>query len=275
MNAQDLVLGLVGAGAMGEALIRGVLRDRLLDPRQVVAYDVRKERLQELSESLGIRPAASVMDVTTEANLVVLAVKPQHMGDVLTAVGPTLRPSQIVVSIAAGIAIGRIERVIAAKVPVVRVMPNTPALVGKGVCAISPGTHATDEHTQTVSAVLESVGTVIVVPEAQMDAVTGLSGSGPAYICLVVEALADGAVAEGLPRDVALRLAAETVAGAGQWIAQGLESGDHPAVLRERVTSPAGTTAAGLAALEVAATRAAFAQAVRAASARSKELGEA
>lgn len=267
-------LGVIGMGAMGEALTRGMLRRGVLQAERVTAYDVRREHVQRLSEEIGIRVAADLEELVQVSDIMLLAVKPQQMDGVLAGLRGSVRPSQIVISIAAGVATSRIEKRITANVPVVRVMPNTPALIGKGVCVISRGTSATDDDVATVCALFETVGTVLEVSEGQMDVVTGLSGSGPAYVCLMIEALADGAVEEGLPRDVALRLAAATVTGAGEWISDGLTRGEHPAVLRERVTSPAGTTAAGLAALEAAATRAAFARAVRAASARSKELGE-
>lgn len=273
MTVKDLTCGIIGAGAMGEALMRGMLRQQLLHPSQVLAYDVRSDRMSELEQELSIRPVRSIDELVAQADLMILAVKPQHVSHVLEHVAVKVQPTQLVVSIAAGTTLAFIEERLGAGIPVIRVMPNTPALVGKGVCALSRGRHVSDEHETVVRTLLASVGSVVPIPESLMDAVTGLSGSGPAYICLVVEALADGGVAAGLPREVALNLAAQTVRGTGELICQALKDGEHPAVLRERVTSPAGTTAAGLATLEMAATRAAFAQAVGAATVRSKELG--
>lgn len=273
-SVNETILGIIGTGAMGEALLRGILSRGLIAPERVVAYDIRTEHLMDLCTELGIRAATESAEVARSANVIVLAVKPQHIHETLAAIRSHVDGSRLVVSIAAGVGTAAIEASLPGAVPVVRVMPNTPALVGKGVSVISLGTHATDEHRGTVTALLASVGSVISVDEALLDAVTGLSGSGPAYVCLMVEALADGGVAEGLPRDVALRLAAETVRGTGELLCQALAKGEHPAVVRERVTSPAGTTAAGLAALERAAVRAAFSEAVREASARSKELGD-
>lgn len=275
MDLKQLVLGVIGVGAMGEALTRGILDRGLLQAKQIIIYDVRRDHMETIARHLGVRAAADLPAVAAAADVVLLAVKPQQMADVLSGLRGHVRRTQVIVSIAAGVTTTRIESDLGPDVPVIRVMPNTPALVGKGVCVVSPGATATESEVAIVRALLGSVGSVFELPEAQMDTVTGLSGSGPAYVCLVIEALADGAVEDGLPRDVALHLAAATVAGAGEWIAQGLARGDHPAVLRERVTSPAGTTAAGLAVLEAAAARSAFARAVRAASARSKELGEA
>lgn len=274
-NLHDIVIGVIGMGAMGEALVRGMLNRQLLPADQIIAYDVRHNHLSELADELGVRAAGSLHEVADGADLLLLAVKPQHMDEVLTELRSHVRPSHVIISIAAGITTVHIEQQLGQEIAVIRVMPNTPALVGKGVCAVSRGAFAHDKDVARTRTLLASVGTVIELPESQMDVVTGLSGSGPAYLCLVVEALADGAVEQGLPRNIALQLAAATVAGAGEWIADGLTRGEHPAVLRERVTSPGGTTAAGLAALEAAATRAAFARAVRAATARSKELGEA
>lgn len=260
---------------MGEALIRGILSKGLMQPGQVVAYDIRQERLRDLKDMLAIETATSASEAAGKANVIILAVKPGDVGAVLDELAPTLQPVQVLVSIAAGIRLGFIEQRLSRGIPVVRVMPNTPALVGEGVCAISRGTYADEAHENLIRSLLEAIGNVVVLPEHLLDVVTGLSGSGPAYVCLVVEALADGAVAEGLPRSIALQLAAQTVAGAGQWIRQALAEGVHPAVLREQVTSPGGTTAAGLGVLEASATRAAFSQAVQAAARRSKELGDA
>jgi pyrroline-5-carboxylate reductase len=207
--------------------------------------------------------------VAGEADVVILAVKPDVVVPVLQGIGSLLRPEQTVISIAAGVPLVRLERNIPRPVPVVRVMPNTPCLVGAGASAYALGSNAGPRDAARAEAVFSSVGRVVAVKEALLDTVTGLSGSGPAYIYLVIEALADGGVRMGLPRDVALVLAAQTVLGAARMV---LETGEHPAQLKDRVTTPAGTTAAGLFVLEERSVRAALAEAVRAAAARSREL---
>lgn len=272
-GVSDLVLGIIGTGAMGEALLRGILGRGILPPGRIIAYDIRTEQLARLGSELRIRTADGIARVAAEAEVVILAVKPQQMPGVLHDLAPHVGAGTLLVSVAAGVTTAAIENALPEGVRVVRVMPNTPALVGHGVAAVSRGRRATADDEDTVRTLLSAVGTVVSVDEALLDAVTGLSGSGPAYICLVVEALADGGVAEGLPRDVALRLAAETVRGTGELLCRALERGEHPAAVRDRVTSPGGTTAEGLGALEAAAVRAAFARAVRAAAARSRELG--
>lgn len=271
---QDMRIGLIGTGAMAEAIMRGMIHKGLVRSRQIVGYDVRQERLSQLQHDLDIDVAADIEQLMHTVDIVILAVKPQHISDVLLTVSPHIRSGMLFVSIAAGVALQRLEAGLGGAAPVMRVMPNTPALVGSGVSAMSRGAHATEQHENVVRAMFAAVGTVVSVSEELLDAVTGLSGSGPAYVCLVVEAMADGGVAAGLPRDIALRLAAETVRGTGELLYRALDHGEHPAVVRERVTSPAGTTAAGLAALESAAVRSAFAQAVCSAADRARSLGE-
>lgn len=265
-------LGFVGAGAMAEALIKGVIRRGLIAPEKILAYDIRSDHVAQLAATLHIRAASGPGEVAG-AKTLILAVKPQQMDAALDAIAPHLTSESLVVSIAAGIPTRHIEECVRAKVPVVRVMPNTPCLVGEAATALSLGQYANEAHERTVLHLFRSVGEATTLPESLMDAVTGLSGSGPAYVCLVIEALADGGVAAGLPRDVAQRLAAQTVLGAAMWVKDGLKAGEHPAALRDRVTSPAGTTAAGLGILEAGAVRSAFARAVEAASQRAGELG--
>lgn len=254
--------------------MQGLIAHGLLKPTQIIGYDIRADRLRSLSENLGIRTAGSVAELLAQADAVILAVKPQHMADVFRSVSGNVRSQTLYVSIAAGISIARLEAGLGKGVPVIRVMPNTPALVGRGVSVLSRGTHATDNDVALVRTLFAAVGETFVVEEPLLDAVTGLSGSGPGYLALVVEALADGGVAAGLPRDIALRLAAETMRGTGELLCQAIGRGEHPAVVRERVTSPAGTTAAGLQVLERAAVRAAFAEAVVSAAERARVLGE-
>lgn len=266
-------IGFIGTGAMAEAILRGVLASEIVRPDEVVGYDIRRDRLQEVANRFGIA-AADDLSGAFAADLAIVAVKPQHMAEALSPMAGRIGDGTCVVSIAAGVSTAAIERTLGEGVPVVRVMPNTPCLVGEGAIAVSRGRFATAAHEDEVVRLFGAVGEVVVVPETQIDIVTGLSGSGPAYLCLVVEALADGAVAAGLPRDLALRLAAQTVAGTGRLVLEGLRAGEHPAQLRDRVTSPGGTTARGLEVLEERAVRAAFQQAVQAAARRARELGE-
>ena len=268
---KGITVGFIGAGMMAEALIGGALKMELLPAGKIVASDVNPARRSHLAQKYGVRVTGNNRDVVAWADLVVLAVKPQHASGVLAEIGPALAPEKTVLSIMAGVSTAAIESYLSPGVPVVRAMPNTPCLVGAGVSAVARGRWAGDEHAELAAALLKATGHVVRVDEGQMDAVTGLSGSGPAYVFTVIEALADGGVAEGLPRPVALELAAHTVLGAAKLL---LESGDHPAVLRERVTSPAGTTAEGLLVLEDRGVRSVFARAVREAARRSKALGE-
>ena len=263
-------IGFIGAGKMAEALIAGVLRAGLAGADGVIASDVSAAR-REAVAALGVQTVAENARVLAFARAVVLAIKPQQAAAVLDEVRPHVRPDHLIVSIMAGVPTRAIEARLPAGTRVVRVMPNTACLVGAAASGVAAGAHATAEDVRWVLELFGAVGRAEAVDERLLDAVTGLSGSGPAYIFTVIEALADGGVAEGLPRETALALAAQTVMGAGRMV---LESGEHPAVLRDRVTSPAGTTAEGLAVLEAHGVRNAFAQAVRAAARRSRALGE-
>lgn len=275
-NQQEPLRGFVsfiGAGAMAEAIIAGAIAQNVIAPENICTYDIRRQRSEELRQRYGVQVAEN-MASAFHADLIVFAVKPQHMSAVLQEAASLVRPDQRIVSIAAGITTQSIESRLGGEPKVIRVMPNTPCLVGEGAIAVSQGRFASAADVETVIQLFEAVGEVVVLPEEQLDVVTGLSGSGPAYVCMIVEALADGAVAAGLPRDVALRLASQTMAGAGKWIKERLHVGEHPAVLREQVTSPGGTTARGLQVLEDRAVRAAFSRAVQAASERARELGK-
>jgi len=268
---KDLSIGFIGAGMMAEALIGGALREGLVPQSRIIASDVSAARRSEMAKKFGISVTGDNFEVVAASDLVVLAVKPQHAPEVLSGIGSLLTADKIVLSIMAGVSTRVIESYMAAAVPVVRAMPNTPCLVGAGASAVARGRHATLEQAELAASLLKATGHVVYVDESLMDAVTGLSGSGPAYVFTVIESLADGGVAEGLPRKIALELAAQTVLGAAKLV---LETGEHPAILRERVTSPAGTTAEGLLALEERGVRSAFATAVRQAARRSKALGE-
>lgn len=258
----------IGAGVMGETLLSGLIRAGR-SAEDLVVVEKRPERAAELSEKYGV-PVVADVAAAAEADTVLLVVKPQDMADVLGEIAPALRPGQLLVSLAAGITTSFIESHVPAGVAVVRVMPNTPALVDEGMAAISPGTHCDETHLAEAEDLLASVGKVVQVPEKQQDAVTAISGSGPAYVFFIVEAMIEAGVHLGLPRTTAYELAVQTLVGSAAMLR---ETGEHPAVLREQVTSPGGTTAAALRELEVHRVRAAFLAALEAARDRSRELG--
>lgn len=256
---------------MGEALARGLLA-RGAEPATLAIAEQDSARRRTLETMLpGVRSAPDAAGVAGDADVVVVAVKPPDVADALDAALPALAPGTLVLSVAAGVPIARLEALVPDR-PVVRAMPNLGALVGAGAAAIAGGRHAQEPHLEAAERILGSVGVVVRLAEHQLDAVTGLSGSGPAYVFLLVEALVEAGVLNGLPRDVATRLAHQTLAGAAALLTTG--AGDA-AELRAAVTSPGGTTAAGLAALERRAVRAAVLEAVTAASARAAELGRA
>ncbi len=266
---KDVDLGFLGAGRMATALAGGVVRSGAWDAGSVVAADVSPEALERFVRETGGGRAASVSALAERCGIIVLAVKPAQVADALAPLAGIAAP-RLLVSLAAGVPLARLESLLPATFRVIRVMPNTPALVGAGASAYSLGSRAVDADAAVAERLLGSVGLAVRVPEGQLDAVTGLSGSGPAYLCLVIEALADGGVAAGLPRSLALRLAAQTVLGTGRLV---MESGEHPARLKDDVASPAGTTVEGLKALEARGIRSAFIEAVMAATRRARELG--
>lgn len=266
-------IAVVGGGRIGEALIAG-LREAGTPPSDVVVIEAVRARADELAKKYSI--LATTLDIGCEgADVIVVAVKPQDVPAVVERIDDAISDSvheSIVVSLAAGVPTQALENKLSAGSPVVRVMPNTAMLVGQGVSAICKGRFARDEHLEQVRTIMESVGSVVVVTEAQMDAVTAVSGSGPAYFFLLAEALVDAGVERGLPRDVALTLATGTALGAGAMLAAG---GDGPGQLRYNVSSPGGTTAAAIRRLEAGGLRAAVADAVEAAAARSAEMAQA
>lgn len=261
----------LGAGNMAGALIRGLLAAGVLAPEQVLCTDVRKPRLEELRAKYGVRVVASNEEACRQADVVVLSTKPQVFDRLLPEVRNGVRPDALVVSIAAGIPISAIESHLPAHTRVVRTMPNTPAIVDAGATAIAAGTHATEEDVKLACALFDSVGVTVVLDEYLIDAVTGLSGSGPAYIFLIIEALSDAGVKVGLHRDSAQLLAAQTVLGSAKLL---LETGEHPGRLKDMVTSPGGTAIAGLHTLEQGGLRTTLINAVETATARAKQLGE-
>lgn len=270
MSATDHI-AFIGAGNMAGAIIAGILRAGVYTPDQVIATDLRPEALQALAEAHGIRTGQDSAAAVSTARVVILAIKPQGLPALLPALAPHLRPDALVVSIAAGVPLSVLEAGLGDTTAVIRVMPNTPSLVGAGASALAAGKAASDADMHTAEAVFAAVGTTERVGESLLDAVTGLSGSGPAYVFRMVEALVEGAVKVGLPADQALRLATQTVVGAATLLS---ESQETPETLRQRVTSPGGTTAAGLAALDSAGFADAVVACVGAATARSAELGE-
>jgi pyrroline-5-carboxylate reductase len=260
-------LAILGAGVMGETLLSGLIRaGRPVD--DLMVGERRHERGLELQERYGVAVVGNV-DAAQKADTVVLVVKPQDMGDLLTEIAPVVRPGQLVVSLAAGITTGFIESRLDEGVAVVRVMPNTPALVDEGMAAISRGSHCDEEHLVEAESLMASVGKVIRIPEKQQDAVTAISGSGPAYLFFLVESMIEAGVHLGLPRGVASDLVVQTVVGSAKLLR---ETGEHPVVLRERVTSPGGTTAAAVRELEDHKVRAALLAALEAARDRSRAL---
>lgn len=265
-------IAFLGAGNMAEALVKGLLRAGAASPAEIACAEPREERRREIERRYGVRTGASNAEAAAGADVVVLSVKPQVADAVLAEISAAVGTAKLLVSIAAGLPIAAIAARLVPGARIVRTMPNTPALAGAGAAALAAGPHATPADVALARALLESVGTAVVVAEPLLDAVTGLSGSGPAFVYLFIEALADGGVKAGLPRSEALALAAQTVLGAAKLV---LETGEHPGRLKDQVTSPGGTTIAGIHALERAGFRGAVIDAVEAAARRARELGEA
>ncbi|MEM6500329.1 MAG: pyrroline-5-carboxylate reductase [Cyanobacteria bacterium P01_C01_bin.89] len=267
-------LGIVGGGVMGEALLSRIVSGGLYGSGEILVSDLSPLRRDTLREQYGIAVTESNADVASSASVVLLAIKPQIFSKVapsLKVLFQGLETPPLVLSILAGTSLGTLSAGLGEQVPIVRAMPNTPATVGAGITAIARGDQVSDGQFSTARAIFAAVGSVVEVPETLMDAVTGVSGSGPAYVALMVEALADGGVSAGLPRSIASELALQTVLGAAQLMS---ETDLHPAILKDRVSSPGGTTIAGVAALEKNGFRSAVIQAVQAASQRSQALGK-
>ncbi len=254
---------------MGSALAQGLVRANAMPAAQITLFDTHAAKANALAETLGASAADTARAAVADADLVLLAVKPPIILDLLASLSPVLTPRHLVISIAAGVRLAKMEALLPADVPLVRTMPNTPCLVGYGATALCRGTHATEAHLLLAQTLFASVGVSVEVEERLLDAVTGLSGSGPAYVYLMIEAMADGGVQAGLTRATARLLAAQTVMGAAQMV---LASDQHPAQLKDNVTTPGGTTIAALAVLERAGFRTALMDAIEAAAARSKKL---
>jgi pyrroline-5-carboxylate reductase len=266
----DKTIAFVGVGAMAEAILQGLLDAEAVSPERTRVSHPRPDRRDALAGRYGVAVFADNAEAVRGAEVVVLCPKPQILLRVVEEVAADVAPNALVISIAAGVPIAAIERRLHREARIVRVMPNTPCLVGAGASALAAGPHATGEDLLLTERIFQSVGTTAVVEEGLIDAATGLSGSGPAYVFLVIEALADGGVKMGLSRDRAMRLAAQTVYGAAKLL---IETGEHPGRLKDQVTSPGGTAIAGIHTLESGGLRTTLINAVEAATARAKELG--
>jgi pyrroline-5-carboxylate reductase len=265
-------VGIMGGGNMGEALISGIIQSGLLTPRDILFHEPRPERRKYLQEKFAVIPVDANPQLLPHAATLILAVKPQSVPEVLPEIASLLRPHHLLISICAGVPLSYLQSFCPRPVRMIRAMPNTPALIQKGATALAPSPAARPEDISTAEAIFQAVGITVLVKESQMDTVTGLSGSGPAYVFAVIEALAAGGVKEGLSQDVALTLTTQTVLGAAHLIQ---DTAKHPATLRDQVCTPGGTTMAGLYAMEEGGFRLALMNAVIAATKRSKELGEA
>jgi pyrroline-5-carboxylate reductase len=265
------VIAILGAGKMGEALVAGLVSSGWRTPDQIVAADRRPSRLVEMHDRYGIRTTSSNTEAVVGAELVVIAVKPQDMEGLLVEIGGHLTPDQTVLSIAAAITTASIERHLAAPVPVVRAMPNTPATVHEGMAGITAGAHAGEEHLRKAEELLAHVGRTVRVSEPYMDAVTAVSGSGPAYFALLAESMIEAGILLGLSREISTELVVQTMLGTAKLLRDGRM---HPVELRESVTSPGGTTIAAIRELEQAGVRAAFLNAIQAAMQRGRELAQ-
>ena len=264
-------IGFIGGGKMGEALCKGIISAGLSVNDNIIVSDLVAERCKLLSKEIGIKTTQNNKDVTSFADVLILAVKPQIMSDVLNNLKNDITHRHLVISIAAGIPIRFIESRLQTGVRIIRVMPNTPCLIGVSATAFALGKCATDADGKLVYNLFNAVGKVFKLDEKYLDAVTGLSGSGPAYVYMFIEALSDGGVKMGLPRDVATILAAQTVMGAAKMV---LDTGQHPAQLKDAVTSSGGTTVEGISKLEDGGFRSTVINAVEAATLKSKKLGE-
>jgi len=264
-------IGFLGAGKMATALARGFLRANLITPRQLIASDVSAAARDSFSKETKAKATVSNVEIAKFASVLLLAVKPDQVNAVLSEVRSKFTEKHLLISIAAGVPLSKLEGALGPSARVIRVMPNTPALVGQSASAFALGKSAIKQDGELALKLFSSVGVAFQVKEQLLDAVTGLSGSGPAYVYLFIEALSDGGVAAGLPRDISTKLAAQTVFGSAQLL---LETGQHPGALKDMVTSPGGTTIEGLHELEKGRLRASVMNAVRAATEKSRKLGQ-
>ena len=268
---KDKKLAVIGAGKLGEILIKGLLEAGVINVSNIIVTAGHQHRLDQMRDRFGVAGTLSNRIAVESADIIILSVKPQTVGQVVSEISGALRPSQLLISVAASVIIAFIEKQLAAPVPVIRAMPNTPCLLKKGMTGIAPGKNASHEHTELAKFIFDAVGRTIVADEKHMDAITGLSASGPAFIYIVIESLAEAGVKVGLPRDIATELAAQTVVGAGSMV---IETGEHPAKLKDTVTTPAGCTIDGILELEEGGLRVTLIKAVVKATQRAKELVE-
>jgi pyrroline-5-carboxylate reductase len=269
--ATQLKIGFLGAGKMATALARGFVNSKIVTTKQLFAADPFAAAREHFSKETGAKTVVANLAVAQAASVLILATKPDQVAAALAEISGAFTKNHLLISIAAGVTISKLENNLPAGARVIRVMPNTPALVGAGASAFALGKNATAADGELAKKLLSAVGVVFPVKENLLDAVTGLSGSGPAYVYQFIEALSDGGVAAGLPRDIATKLAAQTVLGGAKMV---LETGQHPGALKDQVTSPGGTTIEGLHALEKGKLRATVMSAVRAATEKSKKLGQ-
>ncbi|MBZ5697509.1 MAG: pyrroline-5-carboxylate reductase [Acidobacteriia bacterium] len=263
-------LAVIGTGKIGGILLRAFLKHKLVQPKRVHATVLYADEVRALAkQKLGVRISTDNRAAVRHADVILLAVKPQAIREVLEDIKPEMKPGKLIISVVASIPTQLIEKQLGLDVPVVRAMPNTPCAIGCGMTALAKGTHARKEHMEIARAMFEAVGRVVVVEEKQIDAVTGLSASGPAFIYILLESLAEGGVKVGLPRDISTLLAAQTMMGAARMV---LDTGDHPALLKDAVTTPAGSTMDGILELEDGKVRVTLIKAVMKATQRAKEL---
>jgi pyrroline-5-carboxylate reductase len=268
-NLAEKRVAVLGAGKMGGILVKALLEKKLLSPKLTTATVQHEERAAALTKKLGIQVGTDNVAAAKKADIVLVCLKPQAVSGVMEEIRASARPEQLVISVAASVPTAAIENALGGKVPVVRAMPNTPCAIGQGMTALCKGAHAGAQHLEIASELFRVVGRTVVVDEKHMDAVTGLSASGPAYIYIILESLAEAGVKVGLPRDVATLLAAQTTLGAAGVV---LETGDHPALLKDAVTTPAGCTIDGIMELEEGKLRVTLIKAVVKAAQRAKEL---
>jgi len=267
----DRPIAILGAGNMGSALMKGIIKAKLTPPKKIIACDVNFDKLQTLALEWKIRTTPDIKDAVKEADILLLCVKPQTLPQVLEIMKESIRPSHLVISIVAGMRISFIQQMLGMNLGIVRAMPNIAATVDEGAAAVAFGKHVTADQQKIATSIFEAVGEIVVVAEDQLDAVTGLSGSGPAYIYMVIEALIDGGVKMGLSRDISTKLAIQTVLGSAKLAKS---SGLHPAILRDQVTTPGGTTINAIHELESHGLRSMLIDAVATATHRSEELSK-
>jgi pyrroline-5-carboxylate reductase len=270
MSVEKRRIAVIGTGKIGEALIKGLCASGWRKPSEIVATDIHEDRLQEIKERCGVETTQSNRDAVVGASVIVIAVKPQDLPGLLQEIGDLVTSDQTVLSVAAAVKTAEIEKHLLANVPVVRAMPNTPATVREGMAGICAGSHADEQHLALAEEVLAHLGAVVRVGEDAMDAVTAVSGSGPAYFALLAEAMIEAGILLGLSREISTQLVVQTMFGTAKLLR---DEHIHPVELRENVTSPGGTTIRAIRELERAGIRAAFLNAIQAAMERSRELG--